>query len=144
LYEGGEDRPRRTGGSYRAPGEVSRAESHRGRGPKNYTRSDARITEDLCERLSDADDIDAADIEVRVNNGVATLSGTVSERWMKHRAEDLAEACGGVKDVDNKIRVGTESRSDVQGQRTTASGATAAKSETTEAGTTGGRTTGRH
>jgi osmotically-inducible protein OsmY len=24
---------------------------------------------------------------------------------MKHRAEDIAEACSGVKDVDNRIRV---------------------------------------
>lgn len=78
---------------------------HRGRGPKNYTRTDARITEDLCERLTHDDDVDAGDIEVMVKDGVATLTGTVPERWMKHRAEDLAEACGGIQDVDNRLRV---------------------------------------
>ena len=40
-----------------------------------------------------------------MKDGVAILTGTVGERWMKHRAEDIAEACGGIKDVDNRIRV---------------------------------------
>ena len=82
-----------------------RGGGHRGRGPKNYTRTDQRITEDLCERLTEDDDVDAGDIEVQVRDGVAVLTGTVGERWMKHRAEDIAEACGGVKDVENRIRV---------------------------------------
>ena len=78
---------------------------HRGRGPRNYSRSDQRISEDLCERLHDDDHVDAGDIEVQVEQGVVTLSGTVPERRMKHRAEDIAEACRGVQDVDNGIRV---------------------------------------
>jgi hypothetical protein len=36
---------------------------------------------------------------------VVTLTGTVEVRWMKHRAEDIAEAVGGVEDVENRIRV---------------------------------------
>ncbi|MBO9716152.1 MAG: BON domain-containing protein [Pseudoxanthomonas sp.] len=79
--------------------------SFRGHGPRNYTRSDARITEDLNERLTDDPSFDAGGIEVSVKDGVATLSGSVDSRWMKHRAEDIAEACSGVKDVDNRIRV---------------------------------------
>ncbi len=79
--------------------------SHRGLGPKNYTRSDERIREDLNERLTDADDIDARGLNVEVSNGVATLTGTVEQRWMKHRAEDIAESCSGVRDVNNQIRV---------------------------------------
>ena len=81
------------------------AAGFRGRGPRNYRRPDQRILEDLCERLTDDDDIDASDIEVQVDQGVVTLAGTVGERWMKHRAEDLAGRCGGVRDVDNRIRV---------------------------------------
>lgn len=81
------------------------AAGFRGRGPKNYQRSDQRIVEDLCERLTDDDDIDASGIEVDVKQGVVTLAGTVGERWMKHRAEDLAGRCGGVRDVENRIRV---------------------------------------
>lgn len=99
-------------GSSRAGGDEDRSRAFaqpgggfRGRGPRNYTRSDQRITEDLCERLTEADDIDASGIEVQVSQGMVTLSGTVGERWMKHRAEDMAEACGGVRDVENLIRV---------------------------------------
>lgn len=79
--------------------------SLRGLGPKNYTRSDERIREDLNERLTDADDIDARGLTVEVSNGIATLAGTVEQRWMKHRAEDIAESCSGVRDVNNQIRV---------------------------------------
>jgi hypothetical protein len=82
---------------------------YRGIGPKNYARSDERIREDLNERLTDADEIDASGITVEVSQGVATLSGTVEQRWMKHRAEDLAESCSGVRDVHNQIRVQSHS-----------------------------------
>lgn len=77
----------------------------RGRGPKNYTRSDERIREDISERLSDDPAIDAGDINVDVKNGVVTLSGSVDARHLKHHAEDLADRCGGVKDVDNRLTV---------------------------------------
>jgi hypothetical protein len=42
---------------------------------------------------------------VRCENGKVTLEGTVEHRWMKHRAEDIAESCSGVKDIDNRITV---------------------------------------
>ncbi len=76
-----------------------------GRGPRNYSRSDERIAEDLNERLTDDPYLDASDIDVRIDDGVATLDGTVSERWMKYRAEDIADGCGGVKEVSNNLRV---------------------------------------
>src|SRR5690606_30482013 len=79
---------------------------YRGVGPRNYSRSDERIREDLNERLTEADDLDASDITVEVSNGVATLGGMVPQRWMKHRAEDLADGCTGVRDVRNPVRVG--------------------------------------
>lgn len=84
-------------------------QSHRGRGPKNYSRSDERITDDINERLTHADDIDASEIEVRAEGGKVTLEGTVEHRWMKHRAEDIADSCSGVKDVDNRITVKSSS-----------------------------------
>src|SRR5437762_1916123 len=37
-----------------------------GRGPRGYQRSDERIREDVCERMSDCGELDATDIEVRV------------------------------------------------------------------------------
>lgn len=37
---------------------------HRGKGPKSYRRSDDRIFEDICRRMSDNQYLDASDIEV--------------------------------------------------------------------------------
>src|SRR5215471_11804457 len=41
---------------------------HTGRGPKGYQRSDERIREDICERLTQHSAIDAGEIEVEVKN----------------------------------------------------------------------------
>jgi Predicted periplasmic or secreted lipoprotein len=105
--------------------------SHRGRGPKNYTRSDERIREDVNDRLSDDDHVDASDIEVSVSNCEVTLDGTVTHRSAKRRAEDVAESVSGVRHVQNNLRVkqdqtgaGTEAAGDQtrrtgEAQRTT-------------------------
>ncbi|HET7539043.1 MAG TPA: BON domain-containing protein [Polyangiaceae bacterium] len=89
-------------GSY---GSSGRYGSYSGRGPKGYTRSDDRIREDVCERLSENDEVDASEIEVQVQDRKVTLTGSVENRRMKHIAEDLAEAVSGVDDVDNRITV---------------------------------------
>ena len=78
---------------------------HRGRGPKGYQRSDARIAEDLNDRLTDDPYLDASDIEVRVQDGEVTLSGEVARREDKRRAEDLADNISGVGHVQNNLRV---------------------------------------
>lgn len=75
-----------------------------GKGPKGYTRSDERIREDVCDRLSDDDEVDASDITVTVKEGEVTLEGTVPDRRSKHRAEDITEAVGGVREVHNSLR----------------------------------------
>lgn len=80
------------------------AGSHRGRGPKGYKRSDERIHEDVCERLTEDPFIDASNIEVTVRDGEVTLDGTVSSRGLKRRAEDLAEMASGVANVQNNLR----------------------------------------
>jgi hypothetical protein len=87
---------------------------HRGRGPKGHARSDARIHEDVCERLTDDPHVDASEIEVRVENGEVTLSGTVPDRGAKRRAEDVAESASGVRHVRNDLRV--QGRSHGQGR----------------------------
>ncbi len=83
---------------------------HAGRGPKGYQRSDERIREDVCVRLTDHPEIDASDIEVRVDSGEVTLSGTVDERPTKRMAEDVAASVNGVRDVHNQLRVGQTAR----------------------------------
>lgn len=76
-----------------------------GRGPKGYRRSDERIREEVCERLTMHGDVDASDIEVVVQEGEVTLSGTVHDRAMKRAAADCIEDISGVSDVHNQIRV---------------------------------------
>jgi osmotically-inducible protein OsmY len=82
----------------------ARSTGFSGRGPKGYTRSDDRIREDVCDRLSDDDDLDASDISVTVMNGEVTLEGSVTDRRSKHRAEDIADSVSGVRDVHNRLR----------------------------------------
>jgi osmotically-inducible protein OsmY len=88
---------------------------HRGRGPKNYTRSDDRIKEDINDRLTDHDYLDASDIDVEVNAGEVVLSGFVHNRRDKRMAEDIVENITGVKNVENRIRV-QQQQNDYAGQ----------------------------
>ena len=78
---------------------------HVGKGPRGYTRSDDRIREDVCDRLTDDPYVDATDIEVAVAAGEVTLSGLVRRRADKRRAEDIADHVSGVRDVNNRLRV---------------------------------------
>lgn len=77
----------------------------RGRGPKDYRRSDERIREEINDRLTENDWLDASDVEVNVNNGEAVLSGTVDSRYAKRLAEDIADSVSGVTNVQNNLRV---------------------------------------
>jgi osmotically-inducible protein OsmY len=79
--------------------------AYAGRGPKGYTRSDDRIKEDVCDRLTDDPGVDASNIEVSVSNCEVNLAGTVDSREAKRRAEDCAENVSGVRNVQNNIRV---------------------------------------
>jgi osmotically-inducible protein OsmY len=78
---------------------------NRGRGPKNYRRSDERIKEDINERMAYDYSLDASEIEVTVTNAEVLLLGTVTNRHDKRRAEDIAEAVAGVNNVENRLRV---------------------------------------
>lgn len=78
---------------------------HRGRGPRGYTRSDERITEEIHDRLSDSDWLDASDVEVTVERGEVTLGGHVESRRDKRLAEDIAEGVSGVQHCQNNLRV---------------------------------------
>ncbi len=79
--------------------------SHRGRGPRGYTRSDDRIREDISDRLTDNPILDASDVEITVASGEVTLIGSVDSRYSKRLAEDIAEDVSGVRHVQNNLRV---------------------------------------
>ncbi|MCZ7572123.1 MAG: BON domain-containing protein [Ardenticatenaceae bacterium] len=76
-----------------------------GRGPQGYQRSDERIQEDVCDRLTQHGHLDASGIEVRVQDGEVTLQGTVPSRQARYMAEDTADSVPGVKDVQNRLQV---------------------------------------
>lgn len=78
---------------------------HTGHGPQNYQRSDQRIKEDVSDRLMAHGHLDARGINVSVNNGEVTLSGTVNSRQDKRTADDIADSVTGVKDVNNQLKV---------------------------------------
>ncbi|HEX7314455.1 MAG TPA: BON domain-containing protein [Pyrinomonadaceae bacterium] len=77
----------------------------RGRGPKNYRRSDDRLRDDVCDRLADNEWLDASDVEVNVVAGEVILTGMVDSRYAKRLAENIAESVSGVSNVQNNLRV---------------------------------------
>ena len=81
--------------------------SNRGRGPRNYVRSDARILSDVCDQMTIDEQLDASGIDVDVDRGVVALAGRVESRYAKRRAELIADAVPGVTDVDNKLEIGS-------------------------------------
>jgi osmotically-inducible protein OsmY len=79
-----------------------------GMGPRGYRRSDARMFEDICDRLTVDPRVDASDVEVVVKDGDVTLNGSVRSREEKRYAEDLVEHVMGVHDVSNHLKVSRE------------------------------------
>lgn len=76
-----------------------------GHGPKGYRRSDERIHEEVCERLTAHGGVDARQVELRVESGEVTLEGTVPDRRTKRLAEAVAESVRGVEDIHNRLRL---------------------------------------
>lgn len=80
-------------------------DGHRGRGPRNYTRSDSRINEDVHDLLTEDSLLDASNISVTVSESEVTLDGTVHNKHAKRRAEDCVDSIPGVTHVQNNLRV---------------------------------------
>lgn len=80
-------------------------QNFRGYGPKNYKRSDARISEDINDRLYDDPYLDASEIEINVKSGEVIIEGTVDSRQSKRFLEDIADSVSGVTHVENRTRV---------------------------------------
>ncbi|QRM30702.1 BON domain-containing protein [Microvirga sp. VF16] len=119
--------------------DMREAGRHRGRGPKGYQRSDARILEDVNDRLTEDPHIDASEIEVTVAGREITLTGTVSSRFEKRHAEDLADSVSGVTHVQNNLRIQQPADAGIAGTMMSGAGAAGAGSvgmpETTGTGT---------
>lgn len=78
-----------------------------GRGPKGYQRSDERLRDEVCDRLTADPDIDASEITVTVQDCEVTFEGTIPNRSMKRGAEECAEEVSGVRQVHNRLRIET-------------------------------------
>ncbi len=111
-------------GQYRSQGGSARPgspepQSHAGKGPRGWKRSDERIRDEVNEALARHPAIDASDLEVKVQGGEVTLTGTVEDRRSKRLAEDVAEQVFGVSEVQNQVRVkrAEGSSSGMQGDR---------------------------
>lgn len=87
-----------------------------GFGPRGYQRSDERILEDVCDRLTQHAQIDASDIEVEVSDGEVTLTGTAEDRRTKRMVEANVELVPGVIDIHNRLRL-RHRRDDSEEQR---------------------------
>jgi osmotically-inducible protein OsmY len=81
-----------------------------GQGPQGYRRSEDRIKEDVCERMQQHGYLDASNIQIDVEDGEVTLSGTVQNRWSKRTADDIAASVNGVRDVHNRLSLQQEDR----------------------------------
>lgn len=88
------------------PRSESSLEKHRGKGPKNFSRSDDFLYEEVCEALLMNPDLDPEFINVEVKNSVVILTGHVRIRDDRYLAEDLAWDVSGVTDVVNNISRG--------------------------------------
>ena len=67
-------------------------------------RSDADLKADLMERLDAIPAINASDIEVDVDNGLATLSGQVDTQQTRFQVERMARRIAGLRGLEINIR----------------------------------------
>ncbi|HEY8489634.1 MAG TPA: BON domain-containing protein [Dehalococcoidia bacterium] len=67
-------------------------------------RSDDEIRREIEGSLAVDAGLEGADVRVWVEDGVATLTGTVMSDEDRRRVEDLARSARGVRDVRNRVQ----------------------------------------
>jgi osmotically-inducible protein OsmY len=87
---------------------VPASTSYRGRGPKNYRRSDERLREIICELLTDDPFIDATDVIVEVSEGEVSVFGTVATRSQRRAIETLVLHLHGVTELHDQLALRSE------------------------------------
>jgi hypothetical protein len=92
-----------------ADDELAGRTHHRGRGPRDWSRDDRRIYEEVCERLLHDRLIDARGIEVQVDEAVVTLRGEARGASDPALARRLVAETPGVKDVEIELTVNPHS-----------------------------------
>lgn len=91
------------------PRSESSTEKHfRGKGPKNYQRSDRRIYEELGEELRHNPTIDASEIEFSVRDRHIYVRGFVKSKTEKWLVEDILESLHGIEGITNELKLRRE------------------------------------
>jgi osmotically-inducible protein OsmY len=76
-----------------------------GRGPRSYRRTDDKIIDDICERLTRDPRVDATFVEIKTNQGEVTITGVVGSWEEKQWAGEIAADVFGVQCVQNELRI---------------------------------------
>lgn len=76
-----------------------------GPGSPTHYRSDAELTEEIKQMLSDSDELDDKDIEVFVQAGNVTLRGSVKSHDEMHMAGHIAAKALGIGDIRNELEI---------------------------------------
>ena len=107
-------------GSIRAPPRAPRPldpfRRRRFLGPKGYRRPDDRVHDEVCERIARSG-IDAREVEVAVQVGEVTLTGTALSREDKRALEDVVDDVFGVEDVHNRLTLARPAAHHGRGRR---------------------------
>lgn len=77
-----------------------------GKDPKAFTRPDVAIQAQISDRLALSDQLNANDIDVKVENHKVTLDGTVDSEQQRRLAAEIANSVSGVETVQNNLAVG--------------------------------------
>jgi osmotically-inducible protein OsmY len=72
---------------------------------RGVRRPDATLAGEIQEILTNDPELDSTDIEVAVEGGAVTLTGTVDSSDAKLLAEELTESVAGVREVHNRLKV---------------------------------------
>lgn len=77
--------------------------AHASREPIHVT--DEELREKISVLLQQDSNVDLNDVEVAVEMGEVTLSGTVTSRWIKQKVVSGIAGISGVKDVEDSLQV---------------------------------------
>lgn len=95
-----------------APGnQISQGAQKMGHGIAGYS-TDTAITSTVKAKMAANTGLDSFDIHVDTVNGVVTLTGTVDSEATRKIAAHVARNTDGVKGVDNKLKIKTDSDDD--------------------------------
>jgi hypothetical protein len=91
-------------------------------GRENDRRADDRLREAVSDRLTGDPHIDASGLDIAVRDAEVSLSGTISSRVLKRKAQDVAATVPGIKCVRNNLRLHRRARVLIGAGRTTREG----------------------